>query len=68
MFGSGSGLVRVKFEFGSLSGQPCSGCVRFGSCEVRVRATYGYHVWVGTSSVQVEFGLGLFRIIYSGPV
>ena len=54
MFESGSGSIRVKFRFGSLSGQLCLGRVRFDSGEVRVRVTYGYHVRVGTGSVWVR--------------
>ena len=54
-----SGRVHVKFAFGSLSGQ------RFGSNEVQVSVTYGYHVRVSTGLVRVEFGSGLLRVVYS---
>jgi len=73
MFGSGLGSVRVKFGFGSFSGRPCSGrvwlgLVKFGFSKVRVRVTYTYHVCISTGSVQVEFGSGLFRVVYCSPV
>ena len=42
--------------------------VGFGSDQVQVRVTYGYHVRVGMDSVQVEFRSGLFRIVYSSSI
>ena len=52
MFGS------VKFGFGLLSGKPCSGRVRFGLGEVRVRVTYKYHVRVDTGFGSGEVQVG----------
>jgi len=35
LFGSGSGSVWVKLDFGSFSGQPCLGRIRFGLVRVK---------------------------------
>ena len=60
----------MKFGFGLLSGQPFLGRVRFGL----VRVKFGFGSLTSTmfgsvrGSVRVEFGSGLFRVIYNSPI
>jgi len=68
MFGLCSGEIWAKFRFGSLSGQICSGQVRFSLGIVRVWVTYKYHVRIDMDSVWVEFGSSLPRILYSNSI
>ena len=61
MFGWGSDEVWIWVTFRLTMFRSSSG-------SVQVQITYGYHVWVDTGLVQVEFGSGLFRVIYSSPI
>ena len=59
--------VGSLFALGHLRVNHIRVLVRFGLSEVRVRVTYRYHASVRMGSVRVEFGLGLFRVLYNSP-